>query len=105
MRCIEHTCGGRMGGNVKAVWFLVLVLAVIPGIGPRAESGPDSTSPTPSHAALRLTVHDYGLCFGNAPRIHGGRFNLSDHGLERVDGLNFTVWKPRDNSKAVVNGV
>ena len=89
---------------MKRIWLLVLALAMIPGIGPRAESGPDSTSPLPPHAALRLTFHDYGLCLGNAPRIHGARFNLSDHGLERVDGLNLTLWKPRGNSQAIING-
>ena len=33
------------------------------------------------------------------------RFNLQDAELERVNGINITLWKPRDPASGTVNGL
>jgi hypothetical protein len=48
-----------------------------------------------------------GIGFGNLPKFTGVRFNVTDHDLERVDGINVTVWRPKDESSqaGVVSGL
>ena len=41
----------------------------------------------------------------NAPRINGVRLNVQDADLERVNGINVTLWKPREPLTGTVNGV
>jgi hypothetical protein len=60
---------------------------------------------TVGHFHIGLTIHDYGISFGNAPRINGVRLNVQDADLERVNGINVTVWKPREPLTGTVNGV
>ena len=57
------------------------------------------------HFHLGLTVHDYGVSFGNAARVSGIRLNVQDAELERVNGINVTLWKPQDPMSCVVNGI
>lgn len=57
------------------------------------------------HRSLDLTIRNYGLSFGNAPRINGLRFNYRDRGLERVNGLNLTLWRPYDTEVYDPTGV
>ena len=68
----------------------------------------------PLHAqdgqSLDLTIRNYGLSVGNAPRVNGVRLNYRDRGLVRVNGLNATLWRPQEVSEnrgatGVVNGV
>ena len=48
----------------------------------------------------------WGIGFGNSKRFTGIRFNFRDSGVERVDGINFTLWQPRDQERgAEVNGL
>jgi hypothetical protein len=80
---------------------LLLVLGMM-GIGYAAvAAAPDSLS----HGALHLAVRDVGISFGNAPRVHGVRFNWRDEGLQRVDGFNLTVLGANENPGAVIRGV
>lgn len=75
----------------------LLVLAVPPGLsGQRPpEPGPDTATASPEEgAALRLTVGDVGLGIGHVPRITGLRINWADRRLERVTGINLTLWRP-----------
>lgn len=47
-----------------------------------------------------------GLAIGDVPRVSGIRLNYRDRNLERVDGVNVTIWSPdEDISGEVVNGL
>src|SRR5881296_4403021 len=65
------------------------------------------TTPPPryGHFHIGLTIHDNGLSFGNAPRVNGIRLNVQDAELERVNGVNVTLWKPREPLTGTVNGL
>jgi hypothetical protein len=63
----------------------------------------DSERP-PSHLALNLTVAGSGISIGNSARVNGLRINWSDRGLERVNGVNLTLWKPNKHLSGVING-
>ena len=82
-------------------------------VAPCTTSAQDSTavapdtSPAhrPGHFHIGLTIHDYGISFGNAPRVTGIRVNVQDAELERVNGINVTFWKPREPMSGTVNGI
>ena len=59
----------------------------------------------PGHAALNLTVGGIGISIGNSARVNGLRINWSDRGLEAVNGVNLTLWKPDKHLSGVINGV
>ena len=60
----------------------------------------------PARGALDLTTAGgYGLSLGNSPRLRGLRINLRDHDVQRVDGINITLWRARPNKAAEYNGV
>ena len=40
------------------------------------------------------------ICVGDCPRVVGLRLNFRDRNLERVDGVNVTVWSPYEPPKA-----
>ena len=62
-------------------------------------------SSTTGHFHVGLTIHDWGLSVGNAPRVNGLRINIQDAGLERVNGINVTLWRPREPLTGTVNGI
>jgi hypothetical protein len=75
-----------------------------------AAQGRDSMPPVPPadtvhHRSLDVGVHDTGLSIGNSRRWTGLRINLSDHGVERVIGLNLTLGRARENTDARVDGI
>ena len=74
-----------------------------------AQDQPPAQDTSPSHRSghfnIGLTIHDYGLSFGNAPRVNGIRLNVQDAELERVNGINITLWKPRQPFTGTVNGL
>jgi hypothetical protein len=45
-------------------------------------------------AQLNLGVHNVGVSFGNSREWTGIRFNFQDQDVERVSGLNVTLWTP-----------
>jgi len=48
----------------------------------------------------------WGIGFGNSKQFTGIRFNYRDHHVEKVNGINFTLWQPRDKEGgAEVNGL
>ena len=49
-----------------------------------------------SSSGLNLTIGHTGLSFGNSSRINGIRINWSDSGLDEINGINFTLWKPSE---------
>ncbi len=72
----------------------------------RAQDEPDTDVERPaSHFAINLTVGGTGLSIGNSARVNGIRINWSDRDLERVNGLNLTIWKPYRDLSGVVNGI
>jgi len=62
----------------------------------------------PRHLAAQidLTVDHKGIAIGDVPRVTGLRLNYRDRHLERVDGINATIWSPYQNgSKGLVRGL
>ena len=59
----------------------------------------DSESPH-----LNVPLKNFGLSMGNSRGINGIRINLRDDGLQYVNGVNFTLWIPKDNDDAEING-
>lgn len=69
------------------------------------EVGGDTLSPCPvPHRSLDLPAPGHGLSLGNSARHTGIRINLVDRCVERVDRVNLTLWRPKDNPDLVVNG-
>ena len=64
-----------------------------------------SQESTPRQRGFNLAVHGCGISLGNSSKINGLRFNIVDEGLKQVNGLNFTIWRPKGNWDAVINGV
>lgn len=58
-----------------------------------------------SRESLDLAVNGVGVSFGNSPRFTGLRFNLVDSRVEEINGINVTLWKPEENSFAVIRGI
>ena len=58
-----------------------------------------------SQNSFDLTINDFGLYVGNAPRARGLRINWSDSNLDRISGINLTLWKPKKNPGGIVQGI
>ena len=56
-------------------------------------------------ASLDLGVGGVGVSFGDAPRWTGLRFNWRDSYIERIDGVNVTLWRPGREVGGAVNGL
>lgn len=56
-------------------------------------------------SSLDLGFSGVGISFGSSPRWTGLRFNWRDRYLERIDGVNVTLWKPGDRVGGSVNGL
>jgi hypothetical protein len=54
---------------------------------------------------IDLTVHNTGLAIGDKPLMNGIRLNFRDRQLERINGINATIWSPYSPAKGTVNGV
>ncbi|HSH44796.1 MAG TPA: hypothetical protein VK966_03015, partial [Longimicrobiales bacterium] len=53
--------------------------------------------PVPEAAAaqsLKIAAGDFGVGIGDVRRLDGLRINFRDRDLERVRGVNITVWRP-----------
>jgi len=55
--------------------------------------------------SLDLAVKNYGVSFGNSKNFNGLRVNFSDREVEKINGVNVTFWRAKNNMEAVVNGV
>src|SRR3989442_3377317 len=88
-----------------------LITALVVALGPvtltAQEQGEaqDTAPPRYGHFHIGLTIHDYGVSLGNAPRVNGVRLNVQDAELDRVNGINVTLWKPREPLSGTINGV
>ena len=49
--------------------------------------------------SLDLTVNNTGLSIGDSRFVRGVRLNFRDRNLERVDGINATIWYPYDDAR------
>jgi hypothetical protein len=59
--------------------------------------------PAPCCGVL-LGTRTFGIGIGNVPSVKGIRLNFRDHGLKRVDGLNLSLWIPKENTGSIVQG-
>src|SRR5207245_1592590 len=88
-----------------------LITALVVALGPvtltAQEQGEaqDTAPPRYGHFHSGLTIHDYGVSLGNAPRVNGVRLNVQDAELDRVNGINVTLWKPREPLSGTINGL
>ena len=72
--------------------FLVLALAAFPA-GASAQS-------------LDLTINNTGLSIGDSRFVRGIRLNFRDRNLDRVEGINATIWAPYDDARGgVIKGI
>lgn len=82
----------------------VLVLILLPSISFAQEPSQPDAGAIPEGAGLNLGARGVGLSLGNSAKWRGVRVNVSDAGLQRVDGVNLTLWRPRANPDAVLTG-
>jgi len=75
-------------GTGLLVGFLLLTQA--PAILPW---GPLPAAAQSDSGSVGLTPGGYGVALGHAPRVNGLRINWSDRELERVNGVNLTLWR------------
>ena len=55
--------------------------------------------------SLDLAVNNYGVSFGNSKKFNGLRINFSDREVEKINGVNITFLRAKNNEEAIVNGV
>lgn len=55
--------------------------------------------------ALNIPTARYGISIGNSHEFTGLRINLSDKDVKVVNGMNITLWLPRNNKNAMLNGI
>ena len=63
-----------------------------------------SQDTTAIYSSLDIPVKGYGISLGNSRAFTGLRINFQDNGVQRVTGINITIWDPYDNPDAVING-
>lgn len=62
----------------------------------------------PNGKALNIPFRKYGISIGNSQVFNGIRFNYADSYVQRINGINLTLWtkfKTALNPDAVVNGL
>ena len=81
----------------KVVLTILLIIPGIYGICQNLNS---------DHKSLDIAIKNYGFSFGNSKGINGLRINFRDKNLYKVNGINITIWKPKDdaNKNSVING-
>ena len=55
--------------------------------------------------SLDIPVKGYGISFGNSKEFAGLRFNFRDKRVDRIDGINVTLWKADENEDAIMRGI
>jgi len=89
--------------NKNNQWLLVVISIVVISVlflAPTAWA--DSNESESFH--INIPSKHLGISFGNSRGVNGIRINLCDDGLEYVNGLNLTLWKPKENNDAVIRG-
>ena len=55
---------------------------------------------------LNIPTGRWGIGFGNSKRFTGLRFNFRDSRVEKIIGINVTLWQPKeDNKESIVDGI
>ncbi len=92
--------------------LLLALLAPVVSDGPARAVAQEPTAPGEAAdadrgggASLDLGIAGVGVSFGGAPRWTGLRLNWRDRHLERIDGVNLTLWKPGREVGGAVNGL
>ena len=80
--------------RIPAAVFGVLVFAM----SPRLDAQQDSASRGTHRTRAPISI-------GNYPRVDGLRLNFRDRALERVRGINATIWQPYEPATGVVTGL
>ncbi len=55
--------------------------------------------------SLDIPTRHSGISFGNSKVFNGLRINFRDNQVERINGINITLWSAKENKNAVVNGL
>ncbi len=56
--------------------------------------------------SLGIPSSRWGISFGNSKNFTGLRFNMMDNDIEKINGINITFWKPRnEHISGTVNGL
>ena len=75
-------------------WITAIVAAlVLPSSAAAQEPG------------VKFAIGDFGLGIGDVPRLDGFRLNFRDRHLERVRGVNATLWMPYQGARGQVYGL
>lgn len=77
----------------RLIQLLLLAVLPVPSLAGAQEPG------------LKLAFGDFGLGFGDVPRLDGLRLNLRDSALERIRGINVTIWEPHEEIGGTVMGL
>jgi hypothetical protein len=88
--------------------ILLTVLSVANPIPLRAQdvdNPPQDSRRSAGHHALNLGISGVGLSIGNSRRWAGLRINWQDNAVDRVDGINVTLWNAKHNEDMEVNGL
>lgn len=84
----------RIIQSQKAVLFCSLLVLIFLG------------NSTVQAQSLDIPSKKWGVSFGNSKNFTGLRFNIQDDGVQKINGINFTLWKPKkDNQDSVINGL
>lgn len=89
----------------RILWPLVPFLALAFLIGLTSTLPAQDSSDSQGGSSLDLGVSGIGISFGGRPRWTGLRLNWRDRDLERINGVNVTLWKPGDSVGGSVNGL
>ena len=84
----------------------IITIFFTPAVYPQNYSDePDSTYLECSHGGFGLVYQNNGIYFGNSQNNNGIRFNFIDCGIENINGINITLWKPQPNPGSEINGI
>ncbi|MCK5406126.1 MAG: hypothetical protein KAJ37_01670, partial [Candidatus Krumholzibacteria bacterium] len=55
--------------------------------------------------SVDLAINGYGVGLGNSKNINGLRINFIDRDVEKINGVNITLWKPKPSPNGEINGI
>ena len=55
--------------------------------------------------SLDFPSKDFGISIGNSKNFTGLRLNFRDKGVEKITGINITIWNPKDSESSVIKGL
>ena len=86
--------------SIRLLAALLVLVAVVPDANAqrRRDDDPDENQEkvvdtTPGHGLINLGVNNTGLSIGNSARWNGIRINFRDRGVQRLNGINLSIWK------------